>query len=97
MAIGICPGLLAAGKCDGSRQTFRGGEGFESGEPMFIVVRTIVGLTTICRCFELACEGGRPFLPCEVSLFGEFHGQRECLGLPRLGKQRSISVGRRLY
>jgi hypothetical protein len=57
-------------------------------------MRSIVGIAAIACGFEFFGERRRPFLPGEVTFLRQLHGQRECLRLPRLGKDGSLFVAR---
>src|SRR5689334_15407195 len=61
---------------------------------MFVIVRAVVGLTSIRRGFKFIRQGRGPFLPGEVSLFRESYCKSECLRLPWFGKHRSFIIGR---
>ena len=86
--VGVCPGLLARNQGRGIGQALRGDQVLESRKPMIIVMGTVVGFTGGRGGVELVGKPGCPLFPGEISLFGEFHGERKCLCLPRLGKYR---------
>ena len=61
---------------------------------MVIVMRAVVGLTAIAAALSSSASAAGPFLPSEMPLLGEFHGERKRLSLPRLGKHRPAVVAR---
>src|SRR5579863_6117281 len=65
--IGFRPGFFACGERGRIGQTFCRNQAFESGKPMIVVSRTVVGLTAIGSGFELRGQRGGPFLPGEVA------------------------------
>jgi|SRR4029453_9164792 hypothetical protein len=90
--VGIGPGFLAFEKRGRFGQTLRRDESFESGQPMLIIVRPIVGLTAICGGFKFAGEGCRPLFPSKMACLRKLHSERERLCLPWLGEDRSVLV-----
>src|SRR5258708_5913302 len=93
-SVGLGPGLLSREQRSRIGQALVRDQVLESHKPMIIVTRTVVGFPASRGGFELVGEGSRPFLPCEIPLLGEFHRERERLGLPRLGKHRFALVSR---
>src|SRR5262249_3346359 len=73
-------------------QTPGGNETLERGEPMLVVVRSIVGLAASGSRLQFVGERGRPFLPGEVSGPRERDGERERLCLPRFGEHGTALV-----
>jgi len=94
VAVGIGPGFFAGNKRRRIGQTFGCDKALESGQPMVVVVRTVVGIAAIGCGFEFGGELGRPFFPGEMALLGELHGESEGLRLPRLGEYRPVGVVR---
>jgi len=97
MAIRVSPCFLAGGECARIGQAFGLNKTLECREPVLIVMRTVIGLAAIGRGFQFIGEGGRPFLPREMALFAKFHCESESLRLPRLGKNGSIGIARKLW
>src|SRR5689334_11999861 len=92
VAVGIGPSLFALKKSGCIGQTFCRDEAFESGEPVLIVMRAIVGFTAIGGGLEFAGERCRPFFPSKVTCFGKLNSKGECLRLPRFREDWSIFV-----
>src|SRR5271165_7340040 len=63
---------------------------------MVIITRAIVGLTASGGGLEFVCECGCPLFPGEMPLLRELDGERECLGLPGLGKHRPLCISRQV-
>src|SRR5882762_10194981 len=61
---------------------------------MMIVMGAIVRFATVSPGFEFIGKRGSPFFPCKVSLLGELHRERKCLGLPGFGEHRPARVAR---
>ena len=94
VAIGFGPGFLARGERGGIGQSFFRRQALESGEPMMIVARAVVGLAAIGGGFEFRGQRGGPFLPGEIALLGKPDGERESLRLPGLGEDGAARVAR---
>ena len=58
-------------------QAFFQHQALESRQPMVVIARPIVRLTSIGRCLQFTGKGGGPFIPSEVSKFGQFDGERK--------------------
>src|SRR5260370_17239409 len=63
---------------------------------MVVVVGAIVGFAAVGGGFEFGGECGGPFLPGEMALLGELHGESEGLGLPRLGEDGTTGIAGKL-
>ena len=61
---------------------------------MLVVSGTIVGFAAPGGGREFVRQGGRPLFPGEVPPLRKLHREREGLGLPRLGEDRSAFVTR---
>jgi hypothetical protein len=72
----------------------RGDETLEGREPMVIVARAVIGLAALARCGEFSPQRCRPFAPSKEARFRQSHGERESMGLPRLGEDRAAFVAR---
>jgi len=68
MPVGVGPGFFARQQCRLIRQALSYHQTLQRGQPMVIVMRTIVRLTAIRRGFQLLSQRRRPFLPGEVAL-----------------------------
>jgi len=90
--VGFNPFVLACLQGVRGDDALRGDEAFESGEPMMIVARAVVGLTALARCGKFIPQRRRPFAPREEAGFGQLDGERESMGLPRLGEDRAAVV-----
>ena len=94
--ISFGPSFLAREERGRLGQSFFSYQPFEGGEPMMVVVRTVVGLTAIgCR-FEFGGQRRGPFFPGEMTFFGKPNREREGLGLPRFGKYGPANIARQL-
>ena len=96
VAVRIGPRFLALDERGAIEQSLRLHEVLERGQPMVVIVRSIVWLTALGGRLEFACKRRGPFLPREVTLLGELDGERERLGLPGLGEYRAAFVARKL-
>lgn len=94
VAIGFRPSLFARGKRGRIGQTLCRNQALESGKPMIVVTRAVVGLTAIGGRLEFSGQCCGPFFPREVALFGKPHRKRKGLCLPGLGKNRAAFVAR---
>jgi hypothetical protein len=74
VAVGVGPGFFASKERRSIGETFGGEEALESGEPMVVVMRAIVGFAAVGGGFEFRGECGGPFRPGEMALLGKFHG-----------------------
>src|SRR5262249_26523079 len=92
--VGIRPRLLAGEKSLPVTQALFRNEPFESRQPVFVVTRAVIGLTSIGGRLQFVSKRGGPFFPGEVALLGKFHSHRECLGLPRFSKHRAVCITR---
>src|SRR5260370_17268189 len=63
---------------------------------MVVVVGAIVGFAAVGGGVECGGEWGGAFLPGEMALLGELHGESECLGLPRVGKDGTTGIAGKL-
>src|SRR5687768_11616814 len=68
------------------RQTLGRHQALESRQPVFIVARAVVWFPAPGSGLQFLGETGSPLFPGEISLFGEFHREREGLRLPRLSE-----------
>ncbi len=73
MPVRFGPGFFPRKERGGIAQAFGGYEAFESDEPAFVIVGTVVGFATIGGGLEFVGECGGPFFPCEMALLGKFH------------------------
>src|SRR5262245_50888932 len=90
MAIGIGPGLFAGSESCCVSQALARDQVFQRRQPVFVIVRAIVGLSAIGRSPQLFGKRSSPFLPGEVTFFRKAHGETEGLSLPRFGKGWSV-------
>jgi hypothetical protein len=74
VAVGVGPGFFAGEEGGGIGKPFSAEQALESGKPVVVIMRAIVGLAAVGGGFEFGGEGGGPFFPSEVALLGEFHG-----------------------
>ena len=87
MTVGIGPVFFAGEQGGRIGQAFGCDESLKGGQPVVVVVGTVVGLAAIgCR-LEFGGERGGPFFPGEMALLGELDRKGERLSLPRLGKR----------
>src|ERR1700693_1753028 len=84
VSVGFGPGFLARFERRSIGQAFGHYQTLKSREPMLIVARAVVGVAAVRRSLELSPERLCPLAPGEMPLFGELHGERERLRLPRL-------------
>src|SRR6516165_3766393 len=61
---------------------------------MMVIMRAVVGFTAIRGGLELGGQRRGPLFPGEMALLGELDGQRERLGLPRLGENGPALIAR---
>ena len=94
MAIRVSPRVSTCAERGSIRQSLLGDETLQSCEPVIVVMRSIVGLAAIGCGLEFFGERRRPFLPGEMTFLGQLHCKRECLCLPRLGKDGPLFVAR---
>lgn len=73
----VDPSFLACVQGCSIGQTLFQHQALESRQPMMVVARPIVGLTSIGRCLEFISKGGGPFIPGEVPKLGQFDGERK--------------------
>src|SRR6185503_1380491 len=78
------------GKAFGDHHTF------ERGQPMVVVARAVIRLTTVGSSFERCGEFAGPLLPREVAFPRQCYGEREGLRLPWFGEYRAVVVPRQL-
>ena len=93
--VSVRPGLFARNQASRIGQALSHDQVLKSRKPMIIVMGAVVGFAEGRGSLELVGKRGCPFLPGEMPLFGEFHGERKCLGLPRLGKYRFALILRK--
>jgi len=91
-AVGFNPFILACLQGVRGDDALRGDEALESGEPMVIVARAVIGLAALARCGKFGPQRRRPFAPAEEAGFGQPDGERESMSLPRLGEDRAAFV-----
>src|SRR5262249_37087972 len=95
-SIGFGPGFFAGEHLVWIRERLRSDETFERRQPVFVVARAVVWVTTIRRGLEFIGQRSRPLFPGEVALGGKAHSERKGLGVPRLGEDRtSVVAGER--
>src|SRR5215472_1199495 len=94
-SVSVCPGLFARNQAGRIGEALSRDQVLESRQPMIIVMGAVVGFTGSRGGVELVGQRGCPFLPGEIPLFGEFHGERKRLCLPRLGKYRLAFILRK--
>jgi|SRR5262245_325734 len=90
--VGVGPGFFTLEKRGRIGQTLCRDKSFESGQPMLVITRAIIGITAICGGFKLIGKSCRPFFPTKVTSLGKLDSERERLCLPRLGEHRSALV-----
>src|SRR4051794_5859350 len=86
MPIRFLPFPLAREQSRRAGETLVVEQALESGEPMIVIPRAVVGLALPGRCGELGAERLAPFHPAEHPGLGELYGKREGVRLPGLGK-----------
>src|SRR5215469_5492673 len=96
VTVGVRPGFFSREHGCGVGEAFRGYETLERRKPMFVVMRAIIRLTAVGSGLQLFGESRSPLLPGEVPLLGQFNGECECLGLPRLREHGSAIIARKL-
>src|SRR5215467_4357415 len=94
VAIRIRPRFFSRKHCCRIGKTLGGDQALKGGEPVFVVVRTIVGLASVSCRFELFGQSRSPLFPSEIAQLGEFDGESKSLCLPRFGKDRSLGITR---
>src|SRR5258708_3104445 len=94
MTIRVGPGLSSIEQGTLSRQVPGRDQSLQRRQPIFVVARTVVGLSAIGGRLEFFGKRGGPFLPGEIALLGEFHCEGKCLCLPWFGKYRALLVPR---
>src|SRR5947209_8663376 len=83
VTIGIRPRVFSRQQGSWIGQILGRCQAFERGQPMLVVMGTVVRLSTIGRGLQFLGKCRCPFLPREVALLGELYCERERLGLPR--------------
>src|SRR6202011_5051562 len=63
VAVGVCPCFFAGKERVGLAQAFGDDQALESGEPMMIVARAVIGFAAIRCGFELGGDRGGPLFP----------------------------------
>lgn len=94
VAIRVGPRLFSCKHSCRIRQSLDGHQTLKRGEPMFIIMRAIVGLSAIGCGFDFFGERCGPFFPSKMPLLGESDGESKRLRLPRLGKYWLLRISR---
>src|SRR5262249_41916564 len=69
-------------------------QAFERGQPIVVVVRSIVDVAPCCRRSDFVGQRRGPLFPGEVTLLGKFHRHRKRLRLPWFRKDWTVFVAR---
>jgi len=96
-AVGIGPGFLALVERVLVGQPLGSNQPLQCAQPMFVIMRAVIGFTTVGGSVQFACKLSRPLLPGKMTLFGKLDRKREGVRLPRLGEHRTTIVTRQSW
>ena len=94
VSVGSGPGLLSCLERAWISQPLRSDQALQSGQPVFVVARTVVGFATSGSGLEFIRQRGGPLFPGVMPLLRKRDRQREGLRLPWLSEDRSSFVTR---